>query len=92
MTLIWDVPHAQPLLPISHKPRQNWAEDGTAQIKVNPTQVLQQMPTFRKLNSEDFSYLGVDDEDVALVDAVVLVQDVEEDVEQRAAARLRGRF
>ena len=37
-------------------------------------------------------YLGVDDEDVALVDAVVLVQDVEEDVEQRAAAGVGGGF
>ena len=45
-------------------------------------------------NLRDISddYLGVDDEDVALVDAVVLVQDVEEHVEQRAAADLGGGF
>ena len=47
LTLIWDVPPscpaAQPVLPISHKPRQNQAEGGTAKIKVNPTQVHQEM-------------------------------------------------
>ena len=43
LTLIWDVPPscpaAQPVLPISHQPRQNQAEVGTAKIKVNPPQV-----------------------------------------------------
>ena len=47
LTLIWDVPPscpaAQPVLPISHQPRQNQAEGGTAKIKVNPTQVRQEM-------------------------------------------------
>ena len=45
--MIWDVPPscpgAQPVLPISHQPRQNQAERGTAKIKVNPTQVRQEM-------------------------------------------------
>ena len=45
--MIWDVPPscpgAQPVLPISHQPRQNQAEGGTAKIKVNPTQVRQEM-------------------------------------------------
>ena len=47
LTLIWDIPPscpaAQPVLPISHQPRQNQAEGGTAKIKVNPTQVRQEM-------------------------------------------------
>ena len=34
---------AQLVLPISHQPRQNRAEGGIAKIKVNPTQVLQEM-------------------------------------------------
>ena len=41
--LIWGVPPscpaAQPVLPISHQPRQNQAEGGTAKIQVNPTEV-----------------------------------------------------
>ena len=45
--MIWDVPPscpgAQPVLPISHQPRQNKAERETAKIKVNPTQVRQEM-------------------------------------------------
>ena len=55
----------------------------------------QSTPKMVKLqNLKDISddYLGVDDEDVSLVDAVVLVQDVEEDVEQRAAAGVGGGF
>ena len=43
-------------------------------------------------NISAIDYLGVDDEDVPLVDAVVLVEDVEEHVEQRAAADLGGGF
>ena len=47
LTLIWDVPPscpaAQPVLPISHQPRQSKAEGGTAKIKVNPTQIRQEM-------------------------------------------------
>ena len=48
LTLIWDVqpsyPAAQPVLPISHQPRQNpRAEGGTSPIKVNPTEVRQEM-------------------------------------------------
>ena len=47
LTLIWDVPPSypapQPVLPISHQPRQNQAEGGTAKIKVTPTQVCQEM-------------------------------------------------
>ena len=47
MTLIWDVPQpcpaAQPDLPIYHQPRQNQAKGGTAKIKVNPTDVRQEM-------------------------------------------------
>ena len=47
LTLIWDVspscPAAQPALPISHQPRQNQAEGGTAKILVNPTEVRQEM-------------------------------------------------
>ena len=31
-------PAAQPLLPNSHQPRQNWADSGTLEIQVNPTQ------------------------------------------------------
>ena len=30
-------PAAQPLLPNSNQPRQNWADSGTPKIKVNPT-------------------------------------------------------
>ena len=36
-------PAAQPLLPNSNQPRQNWADSGTPKIQVNPTQVLGQM-------------------------------------------------
>ena len=47
LTLIWDVPPscpaAQPVLPIFHQPRQNQAEGGTDKIKVNPTEVRQEM-------------------------------------------------
>ena len=47
LTLIWGVPPscpaAQPVLPISHQPRQNQAEGGTAKNKVNPTEVRQEM-------------------------------------------------
>ena len=47
LTLIWDVPPscpaAQPVLTISHQSGQNQAEGGTANIKVNPTQVRQEM-------------------------------------------------
>ena len=47
LTWIWDVPpscpSAQPFLPISHQPRQNRAEGETDKIKVNPTQVRQEM-------------------------------------------------
>ena len=47
MTLICNVPlfgpAAQPLLPISHQPKQNQAEGGTKKIKVNPTQLSDQM-------------------------------------------------
>ena len=34
---------AQPVLPISHQPGQNQAEGGTEKIKVNPTEVCQEM-------------------------------------------------
>ena len=57
LTLIGDVPPscpgAQPVLPISHQPRQNQAEGGTAKIKVNPTQVRQEMchPVHGRKNS-----------------------------------------
>ena len=34
---------AQPVLPISHQPRQNQAEGGSAKIKFNPAQVRQEM-------------------------------------------------
>ena len=34
---------AQPILPNSHLPKQNWAENGTLKIKVNLTQVSDQM-------------------------------------------------
>ena len=30
-------PDAQPLLPNSHQPGQNWSENGTHKIQVNPT-------------------------------------------------------
>ena len=44
LTLIWVYPHlAQPLLPNSNQPRQNWADSGSPKIQVNPTQVLGQM-------------------------------------------------
>ena len=47
LTLIWEVPPscpaAQPVLLISHQPRQNQAEGGKAKIKVNPTEVHQEM-------------------------------------------------
>ena len=47
MTLIYDVPlscpAAQPLLPTSHQPKQNQVEGGTAKIKVNPSQLSEQM-------------------------------------------------
>ena len=47
MTFICNVPPfgpaAQPLLPISHQPKQNKAEDGTNKIEVNPTQLSDQM-------------------------------------------------
>ena len=47
MTLIYDVPlscpSAQPVLPTSHQPKQNQAEGETAKIKVNPTQLSEQM-------------------------------------------------
>ena len=36
-------PAAQPLLPHSHQPKQNWADGRITKIKVNPTQVLGQM-------------------------------------------------
>ena len=43
LTYIWDVPlscpTAQPLLPKSHLPKPNWADSGSAKIKVNPTKV-----------------------------------------------------
>ena len=58
---IWDVPPAfpaaQPVLPISHQPRQNQAEGGTAEIKVNPTEVRQEMdlPVFDKRVHTDYS-------------------------------------
>ena len=50
------------------------------------------MVKLKNLKDVSDDYLGVDDEDVSLVDAVVLVQDVEEDVEQRAAAGVGGGF
>ena len=43
LTLIWmfhsACPSALPSLPISHQPKQNWTDGGTAKIEVNPTQV-----------------------------------------------------
>ena len=43
MTWILSVPPsfplAQPLPPNFHQPRQNWADSGTAKMKVNPNQV-----------------------------------------------------
>ena len=36
-------PAAHALLPNTHQPKQNWADGGTPKIKVNPTQVLEQM-------------------------------------------------
>ena len=38
-------PGAQRVLPISHLPKQNQAEGGTAEIEVNPLQLSEQMPT-----------------------------------------------
>ena len=35
-------PAAQPLLPNSYQPKQNWADIGTTKVKVNPTQVFEQ--------------------------------------------------
>ena len=47
LTLMYGVPPsclaAQPVLPISHQPRQNEAEGGTTKIKVNPPQLSEQM-------------------------------------------------
>ena len=47
MTLICNVPPschpAKPVLPIPHQPKQNHAEDATTKIKVNPTQLSDQM-------------------------------------------------
>ena len=34
---------AQPLLPNSHQPKQNWADSVTPTIHVNPTQISEQM-------------------------------------------------
>ena len=56
LTLNWDVPPycplAQPVLPLSHQPRQNQADGGTSHIKVNPTEVCQEMglPVVSKTN------------------------------------------
>ena len=36
-------PSAQPLLPNSHQPKQNWADSGTLKIQVNPNPVHEQM-------------------------------------------------
>ena len=36
-------PHAQPLLPNSHQPRQNLAGSGTPKIKINPAQAQDHM-------------------------------------------------
>ena len=36
-------PGVQPVLPISHQPKQNQAEGGIAQIKTNPTQISEWM-------------------------------------------------
>ena len=48
LTLICSVspscPLAQPVLPISHQPKQNQADGVTAKIKVNPTQLSKKMP------------------------------------------------
>ena len=41
--ILLNCPAAQPLLLISHKPKQNQAEGGTAKIKINPTQLSEQM-------------------------------------------------
>ena len=43
MTWICSVPLAQPILPISDQPKQNQAESGTANVKVNPTHLSVQM-------------------------------------------------
>ena len=67
LTLIWDVPPscpaAQPVLPISHQPWQNQAEGGTAKIKVNPTEVRQEMsrPGLGRIGDQ----VSVDPEDPA---------------------------
>ena len=34
---------ALPIQPINHQPKYYWADSGTANIKVNPTQVCQEM-------------------------------------------------
>ena len=39
-------PAAQPLLPYSHGPRQNWANSATLRIKVNPVHEQMQHPVF----------------------------------------------
>ena len=36
-------PAAQPFLPNSHQPMQNWADSTTMEIQVSPTQVHDQM-------------------------------------------------
>ena len=42
--MIWVFYHlAQPLLPNSCQPKQNWADRGTTKILVNPTKVSEQM-------------------------------------------------
>ena len=47
LTLIYVVPPSRPaaqsVLPISHRPRQNQTEDRPAKIKVNPTQLSEQI-------------------------------------------------
>ena len=41
LTLIYDVPPSFPAAqPISHQPKQNQVEGGTARIKVHPTQTI----------------------------------------------------
>ena len=44
LTFICYVPPAQPFLPISHQPKQNRAEDGTAKNQSQPNQLSEQMP------------------------------------------------
>ena len=43
MTLVRYVPPSLPVLPISCQSEQSLAEDATAKIKVNPTQLTDQM-------------------------------------------------